>query len=554
MNKKTLLTIISLLLVAASVFGLVAGSMGDSELSDIVRYKKAQKADIIDFVDILEERVEDLREAQEAAEDDEKDKEDDAEDGEEPDTAQTSQSQQQYNAGASQVAAGQASYSAAEQRYNETLSQYQATETRIRDVEIRLTDLRASRSTVQAQLDATQANYNKAKPVYDLIQSLGLSEIGNTVSATLAQYGYTSMEDLKADIQAYEAAQTQLAEIDRQISAAEQQLQNDKTSLAGLQVQLDQRKAEMNSAQASINSGNASIENAKNEMAAEQERLNENVDKMNELKDSLKEQQDDVEAAVKSGVDILMENEGIAALVEDESDYEGVLEAAREYVDTEADKLNAELDVRQGLYNALRILSAVSALAGIICLVAAYRPNIQKLTAALAAACLAAVGAVAVNIYGLANDYTAFAYTLEDGSGDGSLQLAALIALLVVSILTAVIALLSFRERSGKLPRRAKPAPTAAAYTPAPKAKETLDVDDYEPPVVQMTKKSKPAAPEVVIAPESIDDLEAETRRLNEEAERLEAETRKTEYEKARQEYEEARRRFEEARRKSEKE
>lgn len=551
MNKKTLLMIISLMLVAASVFGLVAGSMGDSELSDIVRYKKAQKADIIDFVDILEERVDDLREAQEAAEEDEKDEEDDVD---EPDDEQPSQSQQQYNAGASQVAAGQASYSTAEQRYNETLSQYQATETSIRDTETRLNDLRASRSTVQAQLDATQASYNKAKPVYDLIQSLGLSDIGNTVSAMLAQYGYTSMEDLKADIQAYESASTQLAEIDRQISAAEQQLQNDKTALAGLQVQLDQRKAEMNSAQASINSGKANIENAKNEMAAEQEQLNENVDKMNELRDSLEEQQDDVEAAVKSGIDILMENDGIAALVEDESDYEGVLEAAREYVDTEADKLNDELDVRQSLYNALRILSAVSALAGIICLVAAYRPDTQKLTAALAAACLAAVGAIGVNIYGLANDYTAFAYTLEDGSGDGSLQMAALIALLAVSILAAVIALLSFRERSGKLPRRANPAPAAAAYDPVPKAPEKLDVDDYEPPVVQMTKKSKPAEPEVVIAPDSIDDLEAETRRLNEEAERLEAETRKTEYEKARQEYEEARRRFEEARRKNEKE
>ena len=50
--KRTLLMIMSILLAASSVFGIIAAGRGSDELSDIMRFKRGQKADIIDFVDV----------------------------------------------------------------------------------------------------------------------------------------------------------------------------------------------------------------------------------------------------------------------------------------------------------------------------------------------------------------------------------------------------------------------------------------------------------------------------------------------------------------------
>ena len=137
---------------------------------------------------------------------------------------------------------------------------------------------------------------------------------------------------------------------------------------------------------------------------------------MNDLKETLTEQ-DDAEAAVKSGIAVLMENEGIAKLVSDESDYEAVLQAARDYVEDDTDKLNSELDVRQNLYNLLRIISIVGVLAGVIGVLASLKPNRTRIYAATGAAGIAAVASLVLNIYGLSNDYRSFVYSLEDGSG-----------------------------------------------------------------------------------------------------------------------------------------
>lgn len=143
-----------------------------------------------------------------------------------------------------------------------------------------------------------------------------------------------------------------------------------------------------------------------------------------------------------------MENEGIAKLVSDESDYEAVLQAARDYVEDDADKLNSELDVRQNLYNLLRIISIVGVLAGVIGVLASLKPNRTRIYAATGAAGIAAVASLALNIYGLSNDYRSFAYALEDGSGNGQMQLIAMLVLLAVSVIAAIVAVHLPAERT----------------------------------------------------------------------------------------------------------
>lgn len=556
MNKRTLLIFVSIILIAASVFGIIAAGVGVGELSDIMRFKKAQKADILDFVYVLDERVLELREAEKDRSEEEKEYAEavvtDKVGGE-----QLTQGEQQYNSGANQIAQGQAQYDAAMQQYNEKLAEYQAAEKQLNAAEEQLNDARAQRNAGQAQLDAAAEDYQKAKPIYDLLQT----NTGALVSQILAQSGYTSLEELKADVKAYEDGLARVAEADRQIAAAERQIDDGRAQLAAAKVQLDDGKKQLDAAKAQLDSSKAQLASAKNELAAGQERLNDNVDKMNELKDSLLKQ-DDAESAVKSGIALLMENEGIAERVEDESDYEAVLKAAENYAEEDADKLNIELDVRQNLYNTLRIVSVIGLLAGIVGVLAALKPNRQRIMTAAAGTVLSAVGAIGVNIYGMSNGYRSFAYALEDGSCSGTLQMTALLVLLAAAIIAAIVALVCSRAYNGMLTgkiefalHRPRPEQESAPLNGAEAEPEDDDDDEDYAPRRKKEKKPRKAAPEREdTAPQSIDELTAETARLNAEAERLEAQKRSAEYEKARKEYEEARRRFEEARRMSDNE
>lgn len=557
--KRTLLMIMSILLAASSVFGIVAAGNGSDELSDILRFKRGQRADIIDFVDILDERVAELRKAEENRTEDEKDYTESVV-TDQKGSEQLSAGQQQYNAGADKIAKGQAEYDAAEAQYNAKLAEYQAAEKRLNDAEAQLNDAKAQRDAAQAQLDAATPAYQKAKPIYDLIQSLG--GWGDIVSQTLAKYGYTSIEDLKAEMKAYEDGQAALAEANTQIAAAEQEINAGKQQLAAAKTQLDQGKEQLAAAKVQLDNGKAQLAAAKNQLDAGQQQLNDNVDKMNELKETLT-QQDDAEAAVKSGVAVLMDNDGIAERVSDETDYESVLQAARDYVEADTDELNTELDLRQNLYNILRIISIIGVVAGIIGVLAALKPNRTRILAAAGATGIAAVASLGLNIYGLSNGYRSFVYALEDGSGSGRTQLIAMLVLLGVSVIAAIIAILCSRTFSDVLNGREEPAyvhpeaPVKAAVGGTSEAEDDDDDEDYKPRRKRdnTSKKKKAArakkAAEYQPAPAAsdIDELTEQTRRLNEEAEKLEAEARQNDYEKARQEYEEARRRFEAARR-----
>lgn len=556
--KRTLLMILSILLAASSVFGIVTAGNGSDELSDILRFKRGQRSDILDFVDILDGRVAELRKTEENRTDDEKDYTESVV-TDQKGSEQLSAGQQQYNAGAEKIAKGQAEYDAAEAQYNAKLAEYQAAEKRLNDAEAQLNDAKAQRDAAQAQLDAATPAYQKAKPIYDLIQSLG--GWGDLVSQTLAKFGYTSIEDLKAEMKAYEDGQAALAQANTQIAAAEQEINNGKTQLAAAKTQLDQGKEQLAAAKVQLDNGKAELAAAKNQLDAGQQQLSENVDKMNELKETLTEQ-DDVEEAVKSGIAVLMDNDGIAERVSDESDYESVLRAVRDYVEADTEELNAELDLRQNLYNILRIISIIGVIAGVIGVLAARKPNRTRLLAASGATGITAVAALALNIYGLSNGYRSFVYALEDGSGSGKTQLIAMLVLLGVSVAAAIVAMLCSRTFSDVLKGKEKPqytrpeAPVEAAVGGTPDAEDDDSDEDYKPRRKDNTSKKKKAARAKAAAeykpapaPSDIDELTEQTRRLNEEAERLEAEARQNDYEKARREYEEARRRFEAARR-----
>lgn len=557
--KRTLLMILSILLAASSVFGIVTAGNGSDELSDILRFKRGQRSDITELIDDFDARLAKFRKAEENRTEDEKDYTESVV-TDQKGSEQLSAGQQQYNAGAAKIAKGQAEYDAAEAQYNAKLAEYQAAEKRLNDAEAQLNDAKAQRDAAQAQLDAATPAYQKAKPIYDLIQSLG--GWGDLVSQTLAKFGYTSIEDLKAEMKAYEDGQAALAQANSQIAAAEQEINNGKTQLAAAKTQLDQGKEQLASAKVQLDNGKAELAAAKNQLYAGQQQLNENADRVDEVRETLK-QIDNDEEAVKFGVEELMKYDGIADLVTDTSDYESVSQAARDFIDSDTEELNAELDLRQNLYNILRIISIIGVIAGVIGVLAARKPNRTRLLAASGATGITAVAALALNIYGLSNGYRSFVYALEDGSGSGKTQLIAMLALLGVSVAAAIVAMLCSRTFSDVLKGKEKPqytrpeAPVEAAVGGTPDAEDDDSDEDYKPRRRKdnTSKKKKAARAKAAAeykpapAPSDIDELTEQTRRLNEEAERLEAEARQNDYEKARREYEEASRRFEAARR-----
>lgn len=539
--KRTLLTLISILLAAASVFGIVASGSGLDDVSDILRYKRNQKADLIDFVDMLDERVAELRETEGDRVEDEKQYATSVV-TDNVGSQKYNQGKAEYDAGADKIAKGQAQYDAAEKTYNEKKAEYDAAEKRLADAETQLADAKAQRDAAQARLDAATDDYNRAKKVLDRIDnSPALTE----VEKILGLFGFTTIEEVRAAVKEYEDGQAQLAEANAQIAEAEQQIADGKTQLAAAKKQLDAGKVQLDAAKTELDNGKAQLADAKRQLDAGQQQLSQNVTKMNDVKEELAAQ-DDVKAAVTAGIDILMDNSEIAKLVTDENDYESVIAAARQYAEDDAEKLTEELDVRQSLYNVLRVMSVIGIIAALVGLLAALRPAKIKLAAALAAAGAAAVGSIGMNIYGLANGYRTFVYSLADGAGSGSQQLTAMLVLMGAAVAALVIVLVCFKAYDAGLSGK------AAVKTGVPAYGGEEDEDDD--PVIRPSKNSAVSADDDFDEDDAgPEELAEQTRRLNEQAERLEAEAKQAELDKARREYEEARRRFEAARRGSDK-
>lgn len=552
--KRTLLMLISILLAASSVFGIIASGSGLDDVSDILRYKRNQKSDLIDFVDVVEDRVKELREAEANRTEEEKEYAETVV-TDKVGTQKYDAGKAQYEAGAQKIANGQAQYDAAEKTYNEKKAEYDAAEQRLAEGEAQLNAAKKERDAAQAQLDAATEKYERAKKLFALIDN---STILTKVEVLLERFGFTSLEEARAAVKEYEDAQAQLAEANAQIAAAEQQIADGKAQLAEAKQQLDSGKAQLDSAKQQLDNGKAQLAAAKRQLDAGQQQLTQNVEKMNEVKEDLAAQ-DDAKAAVTAGIEILMDNDEIAKLVTDESDYESVIEAARKYANDDAKKLTDELDLRQSLYNLLRIVSIIGIAAGVIGLLAALSPAKIKVVATLGATAVAAAGSIAMNGYGFANGYRDFVYALADGSGSGSRQLMAMLILMGAAVVAFFVALACFRAYDAGVAGKAS-AKRAPASCDDEDDDDDDDDDDIAEPVIRPTepqpkrakkqpKRHAPVEYETDDAEAELNELNELTRRLNEQANRLEAEARQSELEKARREYEEARKRFEAARR-----
>ena len=606
--KRIALTVISVCLVLASVFGFIAAGSGMDDITDILRQSNLRNDDIRDSIALISDRYAEIKEK---GGDDTAKSYATAVVTDKYGSSKISAGQKQYDEGKAQLDKGQKEYDAAKAKLDKGKADYAAAEKliaekekeiadgekQIADGEKQLAAAKQQRDEGQAQLDKVTPIYNEAKPYYDKLHG---TTVGNFteegLNKLLRKLGYNkTITDLFNE---YDAAKQQLADADKQIADAEaqleegkqqiadgkeqlaagkQQLAAGKQQLADAKQQLDNGDAQLAAGKAKLDDGKAQLADAEAQLAAGKRKMaNNSVTMANDL-ESL-EEMDGAQDIVDEGIKILLANEGIAEKVSDRENYDEVLAAASEFVEQEADNVQAELTTRQQLYSLLTIICVICVVAGVVGGVAAFLPKYPTLIAALVLNSASALGSAALNIFGYVKGYRYFVYSLNEGGGDGSLQFGAMIAILIVSLLAAVIALscvksyksgiaVPVKAAVGAAPKAAKPAKPAKQEKPARVKKSDEDDDDEgwsSASAAQPATETQVIKPEPTAAPDEptvVDDgsipadlvarMQAQTKRLNEEVRRMEEESRRKDFEAARLEYEEALRKFEEARKRS---
>ncbi len=573
--KRTLLTVISVCLVLAAIFGIYAGAVGLDDISAIVRYTNNQRQVVAQIADETEKGVTEL----EAEEEQRKQDLLEAAEGsvvEQVGGDKLAAGEREYEAGKNKLDAGQkeydegkAQYDAAKALYDEKLAEYNNACERLEEGKAQLADAKAQRDAGQKKLDEATPAYNELKVYVDLANGKVYEHTRFLADPIAKRYGYDSVE---AVLEAYEAGQQQLADANVQIAAAEKQIADGEAQLADAKVQLDEGKKQLDAAKAQLDEGKKQLDDGKSRLDAAKAQLDagrrtvsESVENLQDALDDLKAY-DDAESKVKAGVAELMKIPGIAEQVEDESDYRSVVEAARSFIESNKDGVNAEMTVRQRLYVMLIVACAVCAAAGVAGIIASLTPTGVRLATCTIASVAAAALSVGFMIYGLLNGSRSFAYFYMDKlgnvAGDGKLQSTALLIAAVAALCTAALALLcrsvynkvllGVAQIAGDDDIDAEEAPVEVEE-PAPEKEPAPAVEEKPAKKKKAPAKAKaPAKTEDLKAEDggmSLEELAAETRRLNEEATRMEENARNEELLRARREYEEAKKRFDAARR-----
>lgn len=554
--KRTLLTVISVCLVLAAVFGIYAGVVGTDDISAIVRYTGNQRSSISEIADLTEMGIDKL----EAEEEQHKQDILDATEGTLVDqigSEELEQGEAEWSAGKDKLDAGQAQYNKGKKQYDEAKALYDEKYAQYEDACDQLADAKVQYAAGQEKLNDATPAYNAIKAYVNLADGK-VYEYTKYLADPIAQsYGYSSAQ---AVVTAYEEGQQQLADASVQIADAEKQLADAKVQLDEGKAQLDDAEKQLKAAKAQLDSGKAQLDAARAELDEGHATVDASVEELEAAKEKLLAFAE-TEDQVKYGISQLMATQAIADKVDDESDYRSVIEATRAFIEETKDGVNEEMTVRQNLYTMLIAAAVVCALAGLIGLVSALNPSGGKLNFAMCAAVAAAVLTCGFFVYGLLNGSRSFAYyymdTLGNISGDGSLQSAAYIVL-VLFALCAVGITVACRNAYRKVllgveDEQPEEEEDKAVSEPVPVVKVEKAP---EVPAKSGSKKKggkKKAAP-VSESGMTAEELAAETRRLNEEAERIEeANAQLDALKKAQQEYEEAKKRFEEARRSAEK-
>ncbi|MDO4354145.1 MAG: hypothetical protein Q4C93_04150, partial [Clostridia bacterium] len=184
--KRTLLTVISVCLVLAAIFGIYAGAVGLDDISAIVRYTNNQRQVVAQIADETEKGVTEL----EAEEEQRKQDLLEAAEGsvvEQIGGSKLANGERQYEAGKDKLNAGQ-------KEYDEGKAQYDAACERLEEGKAQLAEAKAQRDAGQKKLDEATPAYNELKIYVDLANGKVYEHTRFLADPIARRYGYDSVE------------------------------------------------------------------------------------------------------------------------------------------------------------------------------------------------------------------------------------------------------------------------------------------------------------------------------------------------------------------------
>ena len=486
--KKVLLTIISVCLIAASIFGLFAGVSSFSDIMNVKEYKEKDAEEGLEAIETLNDGLDLLQE-----------NEGTYLAGVDTYTAGLIA----YSEGKTQLSAGYAAYYAGKKQLEEGKAAYAAGKKQIEDNTAAYNEGKATLAKIEPLMpyvnqyvefrDGTIANlagFSNAQAWFVSVVRPIAAKQGLDIPADvtdLPAYIQQMVADGKAQLKQYEDGLVQLAEAEKAIAAgeaqlrdAEKQLAQGENDLAAGGNQLADGKKQLNT----FEDGCAQVA-AGCELLLTQPAYMNNEGKGDKkmcpsVADILKERygdnfsiwelDDNGEVRVVNGCQYLnLEN------------CRAVGQAGKDYIEVyQTAAVTKEVMSRLGVVAAMLLASVLGLIAGLFGILSVIRISKGKIVTASVCGIISAVVAVAGNIIGMLTGYTGYTFACRYGEAGaytyeftGHTQFVAIVILAIVAILFAIIACVVSGAYKRSQKAVADQAAAAAAPVAAPVAEPT---------------------------------------------------------------------------------
>ena len=455
--KKVLLTIISVCLIAASIFGLFAGVSSFSDIMNVKEYKEKDAEEGLESIDTLDAGLDQLQE-----------------------------NEGTYLAGVDTYTAGLISYSEGKAQLSAGYAAYYAGKKQLEEG-------KAAYAAGKKQIEDNTAAYNEGKATLAKIEPLmpyvnqyvdfrngTIANLGGFSSAQAwfvsvvrpiaANMGLVIPDDV-TDLPAY--IQQMVADGKAQLRDAEKQLAQGENDLAAGGNQLADGKKQLNTFEDGCAQVAAGCELLMSQPAYMNDEGNGDKKMCPSVADILKERygdnfsiwelDDNGEIRVVNGCQYLnLEN------------CRAVGQAGRDYISVyQTAAVTKEVMSRLGVVAAMLIASVLGLIAGLFGILSVIRISKGKIVTASVCGIISAVIAAAGNVIGMLTGYTGYTFACRYGEAGaytyeftGHTQFVAIVILAIVAILFAIIACVV----SGAYKRSQKAVAAQAAAAAAPVA------------------------------------------------------------------------------------
>ncbi len=459
--KKVLLTIISVCLIAASIFGLFAGVSSFSDIMNVKEYKEKDAEEGLESIDTLDAGLDQLQE-----------NEGTYLAGVDTYTAGLIS----YSEGKAQLSAGYAAYYAGKKQLEEGKAAYAAGKKQIEDNTAAYNEGKATLAKIEPLMpyvnqyvdfrNGTIANlggFSSAQAWFVSVVRPIAANMGLVIPddvTDLPAYIQQMVADGKAQLKQYEDGLVQLAEAEKAIAAGEAQLRDAEKQLAQGENDLAAGGNQLADGKKQLNTFEDGCGNGDKKMCPSvadilKERYGDNF--------SIWELDDNGEIRVVNGCQYLnLEN------------CRAVGQAGRDYISVyQTAAVTKEVMSRLGVVAAMLIASVLGLIAGLFGILSVIRISKGKIVTASVCGIISAVIAAAGNVLGMLTGYTGYTFACRYGEAGaytyeftGHTQFVAIVILAIVAILFAIIACVV----SGAYKRSQKAVAAQAAAAAAPVA------------------------------------------------------------------------------------